>query len=431
MHGALIYSMIILVSAFEYNGGEPASLFPFSTAAESYSIPGVYKNPLSVAEGSGCTIYASGSRPYSEEALHSYNSGIKYSGETWGLQFSGHSFGSDFYSETRLSASAGFSILNTFSTGFTVSSYKLNIDVDDEQFSSTMYDGDIAGAVTPFKWISFAFLQNCISAAATGSNKSELYPEWSTGVLLKPYRGFTLSWNITDTAGGYINSFTAGITPSSFLYMRGGYSPEDTRFAASVTILIKKLNLTYSLSAHPYLGYTHSFGITISSSSDIETIRYNNPSIINRHSKININSAPAEDLKKIPGLCSLSAERIILYREKIGPVSEKGLLQIGLSNDEIAYVRKNCYGFVRDSDLKNNENTTVATPKKRKTYIPPKERIKERFRLMIKEGIPASTAIRYSEIPESPHSGEIESLLAEDNTISDEQKDIIRKACSR
>jgi len=430
MYGTLLYSMIILISAFEYNGGEPASLFPFTTAAESYSIPGVYRNPLSITEGDGCVISAYGSRPYSEEALHSYTSGIKYSREFWGLQISGHSFGTDFYSETRLSASAGFSPVKILSTGFTAAVYKLNINVDEEQFSSTMYDGDIAGALTPFKWVSFAFLQNCVYTEVTENNASELYPERSAGVLLKPYPGFTLSWNITDTAGGYINSFTAGITPSSFLHMQGGYTPEDTRFAASITILIKKLNVSYSLSSHPYLGYTHSFGITISSSSDIESIRYNTPPIFNRVSKININSAPAEDLRNIPGLCSRSSERIILYREKIGPVSEKALSQIGLDNDEINSIKRYCYGLARVSRIEDNILSSKRSRKK-KVYVPPKQRTRERFRIMIKEGIPASTAIRYSELPESSRKGEIESLLAEDNTLTDEQKDIIRRACSR
>jgi hypothetical protein len=92
--------MIILISAFEYNGGEPAALFPFTTAAEAYSIPGIYSNPLSIKGGNGGTISVYGSRPYSEEALHSYTSGIKYSKDVWGIQFLGHSFGTDFTGRT-------------------------------------------------------------------------------------------------------------------------------------------------------------------------------------------------------------------------------------------------------------------------------------------------------------------------------------------
>jgi hypothetical protein len=431
MQATLIYSMIILISAFEYNGNEPAALFPFTTAAESYSIPGIYSNPLSAAGEKGYTISVCGSRPYSEKALHSYTSGIKYSREQWGIQFLAHSFGTDFYSENRFSAAAGFSPFKILNTGFTASAYKLDIDADEESFSNTMYDGDISAAITPVNRITFAFIQNCISAAIKDTNRYELYPERSGGILVKPCSGFTLSWNITDTAAGYINSFSAGISPAPFIHLRGGYTPEDTRFAASLTIILKNLNATYSLSSHPYLGYTHSFGITLSSASEIETIRYSTPSIYAPGKKININSAEPEEIINIPGLSSRSSERIILYRSKIGPVSEKGLRRIGLDNDEILSVKRNCYGLARESHKEDTDSSAKKYRKNNKTYIPPKERIRGRFRIMIKEGIPASTAIRYSEIPESAGREDIESILAEDISLTDIQKDIIRRTCTR
>ncbi len=431
MQFTLIYSMIILISAFEYNGNEPAALFPFTTAAESYSIPGIYRNPLSITGEKGYTVSVSGSRPYSEEALHSCTSGIKYSGQGWGIQFLGHSFGTDFYRENRFSAAAGLSLLKILNTGFNASAYKLDIDTDEDNFSHTMYDGDIGGAITPVNWITFAFIQNCISSATAGENRDELYPERSGGVLVKPFHGFSLAWNLTDTAAGYINSFSAGISPAAFIHLRGGYTPEDTRFVASLTILLKHLNVTYSLSSHPYLGYTHSFGITLSSASEIDTIQYSTPSIYVPEKKININSAEPEEIINIPGLSSRSSERIILYRSKIGPISEKGLRRIGLDNDEISSVKRNCYGLARESHKEDKDGSTKKYRKNNKIYIPPKERIRERFRTMIKEGIPASTAIRYSEIPESSGREDIESILAEDISLTDKQKDIIRRACSR
>jgi len=431
MQGTLIYSMIILISAFEYSGGEPASLFPFTAAAESYSLPGIYRNPLSIKGGGGGTISACVSNPYSEENLHSYTSGVKYSKESWGLQFLGHSFGTDFYRENRFSAAAGFSPLKLLNTGLSVSAYKLDIDADEENSSRTMYDCDMGGEITPFHIVTIAFMQNCVSAAALDKNKYELYPERSAGVLLKPCPGFTLSWNITDTAAGYINSYNAGISPAAFIHLRAGYTMEDTRFAASLTILLKHLSATYSLSSHPYLGYTHSFGITLSSDSEIETIRYRTPAIFTHDKKININSAPHEEMKNISGLSEISAERIILYRTKIGPISEKALRSIGLNNDEINSVKRNCYGLARNPHIKDDDSFNNKPRGKTKFLISPKERIRDRFRIMIKQGIPASTAIRYSELPESARRNDIESVLEDDITLTEEQKDIIRKICAK
>lgn len=433
MAGSLIYSMIILLSAFEYSGGEPASLFPFTTAAETWPAPGVYRNPLSVTCTRGFTMSAYGSRPYSETGLHSYTSGLKYSSGDLGAQFLWHSFGTDFYRENRFTAGGGFSPSEKFIAACSVSAFRLDIDVEGESFSRVMYDADAALLFVPFNRISLSFVQNCVSTAVTGDNRYELYPERSAGILLKPSAGFSLSWNITDTAAGSINSFGAGISPVRFLSLRGGYTAEDSRIAGSLTIILKNINASYSLTSHPYLGYTHSFGITYSTATDIETVRYGTPVISAPEKKININSASPEEIRNIPGLSSRSSGRILLFREKRGSISEKALRQIGLNSDEIESVKLSCYGLARGSRAEDigDDHSFTKKSRGRKVYIPQRERIKERFRMLIKHGIPAATAIRYSELPESAHRGDIESLLAEDSSLTGEQKDAVRRACSQ
>lgn len=432
MIGQFIYSMIVILSAFEYSGGEPASLFPFTVAAEAWPVPGIYRNPLSVTCSRGFTISFCGSRPYSEDELHSYTSGLKYSSGEWGAQFIWHSFGTDFYRENRFTADAGVSPLKKITTAVSVSAFRVDIDADGESFSRTMYDSDAAVSFTPSGWVSLSFVQSCVSAAVSRSNSRELYPERSSGIILRPASGFSLSWNITDTAAGWINSFAADISPARFLSLRGGYTPEDSRFAGSLTVILKQISASYSLTSHPCLGYTHSFGITYSTGSDIETIRYGSPEINTPEKKININNASPEEIRALVGVSSRSSGRILLYREKVGPVSEKALRQIGLSSDEIASVKVGCYGFARGSLSNDSEDdhSPGKSIKRKKVYVPPRERVKERFRTLIKHGIPAATAIRYSELPESAHRDELESLLDGDRSLTDKQKDAVRRACS-
>lgn len=432
MYGTFIYSVIILFSAFEYKGGEPASLFPFTIAAENYQIPGIYTNPLSIPVNEGLTISAYGSKPYLAKGLHSYTSGLKYSSGNYGAQFLWNSFGADFYSENRFTAGSGISVFNIISFGADVSAYKLKIDTDEESFSRTLYDTDIAAQLIPWRWLSLSVIQNCALTAFSDKNSMELYPEKSAGILLKPSGGFSISWNLTDTSADYINSFGADITPAKFLSLRGGYTPEDSRFAASVTFILNKLYISYSIASHPYLGYTHSFGITCSTDSDIETISYRKSMPEKPETKININSASDDEIKNIPELSSRSSGRIILYRIKAGPVTEKTLTQLGLDNDEIDSVKINCYGFARDQRKDKIDDEASYRNKKRKSkpYIPRKELIRERFRKMIKAGIPAATAIRYSELPGTAGRTEIESILDEDPSLTYEQKDSVRKICA-
>jgi len=429
LYTGLICSVMLLFSAFEYSGGEPAALLPFTTASENYSLPGIYLNPVSVAGNRGLTVSAYCSRPYSEEELHSYTSGIKYSSGDCGLQFILNSFGTGFYREERLNAGTGISPWPFITAGLSASVYRLSINGEGESFSRTMYDADLALMFTPFEQVSLSCIQNCVSTALTGKNSLELYPERSAGATLKPSNGFTMSWNITDTSAGYINSFTSCITPAPFFSLRGAYTPDDSRFSGSASLIIKKLNVTYSISSHPYLGYTHSLGVTFFTGDEIETIRYGKPKTVIHDKKIDLISATDNEIRKLPSLSSRSAERIILYRKKAGPVSEKVLKQLGLDRDEIEYLKSNCYGLSRNNgDVKDKPliNRKKYSPK---IFIPRKERIKERFRRMVKAGVPASSAIRYSELPETSRRGHLDSLLDADNSLSREQKELVRQIC--
>ncbi len=427
---SLIYTLIIFISAFEYRGGEPASLFPFMTAAEQWSIPGVFLNSLSVPDNRGLTLSFYGSRPYSESELHSYTSGVKYSSNDWGAQFLWHSFGTGFYRENSFTSGGGVRFFNILTAAGSLTAYRLNIDAGDFSYNSSMYDIDAGAGIKPVSWIYLSFMQNCIITAATGNQSNSLYPERSAGILLSPVRGFSMSWNVTDTAGGYINSFTAEILPSSFLSIRGGYTPEDSRLAASVSVIIKSITASYSLSSHPYLGYTHSFGITWSYDSGAETAIQAARISIPSEKTININKASPDEIRNIPALSDRSASRIILYREKIGPLSERSLRQIGLDEEEISSVKNRCFGFTRNRSADGDEDQSVKHAKRgKKTYISFRERTRERFRKLVKEGIDASTAIRYSELPLSTGKNTLEEMLSSDRSLTEDQKDAVRRTC--
>ena len=69
-----------------------------------------------------------------------------------------------------------------------------------------------------------------------------IYPERSAGIMLNPGKGFSLTWNITDTAAERVNLFTATVNPVSFLTVKGGYCRENSSFSASIGIMAKKLS---------------------------------------------------------------------------------------------------------------------------------------------------------------------------------------------
>ena len=139
-----------------------------------------------------------------------------------------------------------------------------------------------------------------------------------------------------------------------------------------------------------------------------------------------MNASP-DEIKSISGISPQSAERIISYRNKIGPINEKALMQIGMTGEEITHFEACVYGLERTHHNKEDKKEFRKFVKRPQR----KERIKNRFRELIQEGIPAYTAITYSELSESDQPDEFSNRLNNDSTISAEQKNIIERTCSK
>jgi len=422
----IFYAMMICQTAFEYKTGSPDSLFPVQSAVHDYSSPVVMMTPALLPFADGLLLNSNAGRPYSEEILTTGGSSVQYGDENYGVQMSWNTFGADFYREHIFSVKAGYSILPFLHAGITENLYILKIATSELSLEKRETDTDFAFLLTPFTWFNAAVIQTGIVSLIDGRNSDIIYPERSAGILLKPGKGFSLTWNITDTAVEKVNTFTAAVNPTSFFSVKGGYCRENSSFAASFGVLAEKFFVSYGLKYHPYLGYTHSIGITCALKPEVESLDYGRSLFSSVKKKINIKTAAFDDLEQIEGLTRLSAERIILYRQKIGPVTEKALMQIGLTGEEIDIVEKNVYGLERTSRNKEGEKDF----KKFKKKPPRSERIKQKFRELISRGIPAFPAITYSELSEKNERDEFNNRLNNDRSLSEEQKKLIEKTCS-
>jgi len=422
----IIYTMMICYGAFEYKTGSPDSLFPVQSAIHDYTSPVVMMTPALLPFADGLLLNSSAGRPSSEKILATGSSAIQYGSGDYGLQMSWNSFGADFYREHAFSLKAGYSFLPFLHAGISENFYILKIATSELSLERKAADTDFAMILTPFSWLNAAFIQTGIMTSLNGKNSGLIYPERSAGILLKPGDGFSLTWNFTDTAIERVNTFTAAINPASFFSVRGGYCRENSSFAASFGILANEFFVSYGLRYHPYLGYTHSIGLTFALNAQIESLDYGKPLFSSPKKKINIRTATSDDLVKIDGLSRMSAERIILYRRKIGPVTEKALLQIGMTGEEIDAFEDSVYGLERA--VRNREGGKDFRKFRKKP--PRSERIKQKFRRLIDGGIPAFTAITYSELSEKGENEEFNNRLQNDNSLNEEQKKLIEKTCS-
>jgi hypothetical protein len=427
----ILYAAMIYNGAFEYKTGDPDSLFPVQSAIHDYSSPVIMINPALLPFADGFLISSNAGRPYSNGFLTTAGSALQYATGDFGFQFAWNSFGADFYREDTFSFSAGYTLLSFLNAGITGSMHRLNIKTEEISQNEKIPEAGFGILFTPLPWISAGFHQTGIASLTKKQNSEIIFPERSAGILLKPGKGLSLAWNISETAALYANTFSAVINPAPFFSVKGGYCRENSTFAAAMGILAKNFYVSYGLKFHPYLGYTHSIGITYTTGSTIESLNYGKPLFRTVHKKININSASIDEIKNIEGLSIRSAERIILYREKIGPITEKGLMQIGLTNDEINILEDNVYGLERTSRSKEGNKNFIFKKKKFVKTPPRNERIKTRFRELISRGIPATKAIRYSELSENVNRNEFLNTLFNDNSFTDEQKKFIEKVCSK
>jgi hypothetical protein len=421
----LLYAIIICQGAFEYRTENPDALFPMMQAVYDYSYPAIMVNPAQLPLTGGFIFNSNGGRPYSEKELSSGGMAIQYGSGSYGLQISWNSFGADFYREHTFSLKAAYSIFAFLNIGVSENLYVLKIATDELSDDWKKYDTDVSFLFLPFSWLNFGFTQTGIASLINEKNNDMLYNESSMGVLFKPGKGFSIAWNNTDTAIERLNIFTVSINPVNFIALRAGYCKENSSFSTAMGILAKNLFISYGLRYHPFLGYSHSIGISYTIGSGIESLDYKKPLFSIEREKININTATLDDLKAISGLSDLSVERILLYREKLGPVTDKALLQIGLTSDEIKIIKANTYGIARSSSSKDGESNFkkfVKTP-------PRQERIKTKFQNLIKEGIPVSTAIKYSELSESADKKEFRAKLQSDDSLNSDQKKSIERIC--
>lgn len=426
---AFIITLTISInSAFEYRTPEGSSLFPYTIAAHDYSCPGIVSNPSLLPFATGLALSGSAARPYSEDELISGYSALQYSAWKGGLSFSWNFFGTDIYKENIYTIKAGYAPFQFLSLGLTGKAYSLSVDCDEISHSENIYDYGISATLRPFKFIDISFIQENINTFTNKKNKETIYPERSAGILLKPDKGFSIAWNLTDTSAGKINTFIASVNPLPFFNLSGGYSRETASYSASASIFITKIKIQYNLLYHSYLGYTHAVALTFSTGLPPEPVSYSRTRQNNISEPVNINNASYEDIVNLPGVNETHAERIIAYRDQIGPLSADALSRIGMTGEEIRQLDENIYGLERDREsIKSLQQPFKPFVYKKKENR--EDKTKRLFRQMLAKGIPANRGIEYSRLAAAGNKEKILSILSMDKNLNDKQKVYVKRIC--
>lgn len=410
-------------TAFESGFNNPELLFPYMRAIQDTSSPVCVMNPAMIPYCAGFTASASGGKPFCGYGLDSAYAAAQYGGSTCGLSAQWNSFGDSGYRENSFGAAAGLRPLGWLGAGVTADLYRVSVNCDDTVYGRTAYGFGAGLLLSPARWMQAGFMVRNINAFM--KKQDLICGEWSCGLLAKPCRGLSVSWNLTDTAAGKINSFIVTVNPLKYTSSGFGYSVETSSFSINAGLMFSHVEFNYGLRFHPYLGYSHAVSITYSGTGETEPLVYGK--ISNPPGKrINIQSAAYDDLLSLGILSETSARRIILYREQEGPLTREALTRIGVTPAEIKMLVLHVYGFEKKS-MPDSRHVAKKAGKGR-TYLPRKVAVKNRFSRMIDEGIPAYQAALYSDMCTSG----VDSLpeyLSSDNSLEEEQKNTIRRIC--
>ena len=434
-----LFAIMLLLSnapaAFEYRESAPAALFPFVRAV-SDSAPATTGNPALLPLWNSFHLGASYARPYALEGLNAGTSHAGYSDSVNGVQGSYTLFGTDDYRERGFSLGAGRLFRRRLATGIEVTRHELSIDADGYSRRYSLFDFSAAVILMPFEWLHAGFIQENIRSAFDDSG-GLIHPSWSAGIALRPARGVSMAWNLNREYYGPINSVSLSANLLPRVGIRAGYARETASFSGAVLFSLGRLIVSYGLRQHAYLGATHSVALTaLSAEMFFEEIRYetlrprrnNTPPV----RKIDINACDLEDLAALPVLREGIPERIMKYREMIGPVSRHALRQIGLEEREVNELMDHVENLAEDP---GRDEASRRSPSNRRRAPAPgafasTEKRKELFSKLIHRGVPASLALRIADRARKLGRDELIREVAAMKEVPEHIKKAITAACS-
>ncbi len=432
-------SVAVTSTAFTYRELHPAALFPYYRAAVENDIARVFVNPAYLPDSPLLFFNMNYAKPYSLEGLSAASLYAGTSLHDFGTLLSWNSFGIDEYKEDTCETSFGSKIGSFVSAGISTGISRLFIHTELVDFTEYFFNFRAGISCTPFSWLNLAFHQENIRSLFQENARDIHYPAWSAGTVLRPAPGLSVSWNINKTYFSYINSFAASANLLKWLSVSGGYSRETNTLAGSVNILVNGIAASYGLRYHSYLGTTHGFSVTLRYNAPaLEEISYSKPLKPPCNEPINLAHCNKEDLARA-GIDELIAERIVKYRETIGPLSKKSLIQMGLSSKEYRRL-SHCFLNLSDDEIvsrkeepkKKRVSKKNVFKKNPKPVLPYRnaETRKLLFHKLVQDGVKASSALRISELAKDLTRQKLVDSISQLPFLNDSEKQAAKKICA-
>ena len=440
MKKILLVSTVICLRAVAvsaYDPAPPGQLFPFPSAVMPVNRDTVLCSPGLTGEINGGIFSASYARPYGIEGLDADYLRSGFGGNGLGVSAGVERFGIDAYREDRASVSAGYA-RQTFSFGAEgfAKRYTLSTEIRNRY---TMYDANVHGIVSPLPFFRLGVRQDCIESIFDRERRDILWPGTSLGIGGAPMRGVFIAWNYYRSDLGGINSYSVTVNLLPRLSLSAGYAREISSYSLSSSLVVKNIVISYGLSYHAYLGATHRAGFSIATGSalfdPVNTPDRRIDPDIDEGVTVDIENCTADELRAISGLEDTHAERIVKWREIMGPVTEKALAQIGCSRKEIDVVIAHSTGLSEEEEKDSDGGKDFSGKKNwkapaKKSFVK-KTSKKALFIRLVEAGIPAAKALRISDVAMAKSVRDAAAFIESSKDLTPEEKKKARVVCAQ
>jgi hypothetical protein len=346
-------AIISLPGAFEYEAVSPSALFPCRQAVIDADAPDQALYGAYAPFSPGPVFSLSACRPYSMPELLAGGISMACPMRPLALSASWITFGMEGYRENRVRAALGWAAVKGLSLSAGGGWYNLDVRGGELNYSENRFQPELDFLFRPLEWIEGGI---CLRDAASlfKDPRHDRDPGLGWGLALKPARGLSITYNINRDAWGYSSIFSINAHILPFCSIHCGYGRETLTWSAAVVFLCGHVSFSYGIRMHPYLGATHVVGLACRYGDEAAPVMgyygrsYPGYAPPDPSEKIDVRDCVQEDLEAIPGISEVMAWRMIRYRESVGPLSEKALVQIGISAPEAEAMKDYIYGLAPD-----------------------------------------------------------------------------------
>jgi DNA uptake protein ComE-like DNA-binding protein len=344
---AILLAVSTLYSSFEYRTPEYAGASVFLQALPPAAQGTLSDNPATVRIVSGLYGSAGISNPYDLFELESYSISAGYGVKWFGTQITWKRFGLPGYYENRMNLALAFGYREYISFGLSGTWYYLQGGL--AGFTGDFHAGDFSLGIysRPVSWLRIGITGENFLSLFMPENKSHVPFTWSVGAGVQPVKGLEILWNGVYTFERFVNRVEVTAVLLKEFSVSLSYTPEIESYSFSARYHHRHFTASYGFSHHSVLGYTHRFSITLGTDLKYPQSLLSFSEEKKKVKLIDIQTATEEELQSLREISKDVARRIVLYRKKIGPVTEEALVQMGMTEKEVQGVKKYIKGLAK------------------------------------------------------------------------------------